>query len=231
MIGYISNRLSPRLSFFLSPRLSACNLRRTEEEGRFSDFRFELSLSLFLISFFIFLIPFLEFSFFVFRKMILFFIFSYFPFFLIFVLLIFVVHFSRNLHPISWVRFLIFVSSSLSLSFSNFLSFWFCFHFSFFVFRFSFLEIVKWFRFSFFQFSYFLIFVWLIFVSLIDFRCSFFSKSPSSNFMGDELISWYELTHTLEMMDGDGRLAAEIWSTDNMLNKHYKIWLLMHIKA
>ena len=52
----------------------------------------------------------------------------------------------------------------------------------------------------------------MIFVSLIDFRCSFFSKSPSFDFMGDELISWYELTHTAEMMDGDGRLAAEIRS-------------------
>ena len=70
--------------FFLSPRLSACNLRRTkEEEGRFSDFRFELSLSLslFLISFFIFLINFPEFSFFVFRKMISFFLFPIFLFF------------------------------------------------------------------------------------------------------------------------------------------------------
>ena len=47
-------------------------------------------------------------------------------------------------------------------------------------------------------------FVLLIFISLIDFRCSFFSKSLSSDFLGDELISWYELTHTAEMMDRGG---------------------------
>ena len=84
----------------------------------------------------------------------------------------------------------------------------------FFIFLIPFLE----FSFSFFFFfsdfisffSYFPIFVLLIFVSRIDFCFSFFSKSPSFDFMGDELISWYELTHTAEMMDGDGRLAAEI---------------------
>ena len=41
--------------------------------------------------------------------------------------------------------------------------------------------------------------------------------------MGDELISWYELTHTAEMMDGDGRLAAEIWSRQ----KHWRCCLII----
>ena len=43
----------------------------------------------------------------------------------------------------------------------------------------------------------------MIFVSLIDFRCSFFSKSSSSDFMGDELISWYEIAEMMDRGDPD----------------------------